>query len=71
MNDGRLHPTQKPVDLCELLVKTYRSEGQIVLDNCMRSGTTAVACKNTERNNIGFEQGKSIFQKSLHRLNAA
>ncbi len=52
---GSLHPTQKPVDLCEYLIKTYTNEGDLVLDNCMGSGTTAVACINTKRNYIGFE----------------
>jgi len=50
-----LHPTQKPLALFEYLVKTYTNEGEIVLDNCMGSGTTAVACINTNRNYIGFE----------------
>jgi site-specific DNA-methyltransferase (adenine-specific) len=49
------HPTQKPVELCEYLIKTYTNEGELVLDNCMGSGTTAVACINTNRNFIGFE----------------
>ena len=51
----KLHPTQKPIALCEYLIKTYTSEGDIVLDNCMGSGTTAVAAINTGRNYIGFE----------------
>lgn len=50
-----LHPTQKPVALFEYLIKTYTNEGETVLDNCMGSGTTAVACVNTNRNYIGFE----------------
>ena len=50
-----IHPTQKPVELCEWLIKTYTNENEIVLDNCMGSGTTAVACKNLNRNYIGFE----------------
>lgn len=70
MNNERIHPTQKPVDLCEMLVKTYANEGEIVLDNCMGSGSTAVACKNTGRHYIGFEQDKDIFQKAVFRLNA-
>lgn len=52
--DG-LHPTQKPVDLFEYLIRTYTNEGDVVLDNCIGSGTTAVACINTGRNFIGFE----------------
>jgi site-specific DNA-methyltransferase (adenine-specific) len=50
-----LHPTQKPVDLCEYLIKTYTNENELVLDNCIGSGTTAIACINTNRNYIGFE----------------
>ena len=50
-----LHPTQKPVALFEYLIKTYTNEGETVLDNCMGSGTTAIACLNTNRKYIGFE----------------
>ena len=52
---GTVHPTQKPVELCEYLIMTYTNPGEIVLDNCMGSGTTAVACVRTGRNYIGFE----------------
>ena len=52
---GKIHPTQKPVELFEYLIKTYTDEEDIVLDNCMGSGTTAIACINTNRNYIGFE----------------
>jgi site-specific DNA-methyltransferase (adenine-specific) len=51
----KFHPTQKPISLCEYLIKTYTNEGELVLDNCMGSGTTAVAAINTNRNYIGFE----------------
>lgn len=51
-----LHPTQKPVSLFEYLIKTYTNEGETVLDNCLGSGTTAVACINTNRNFIGIEK---------------
>jgi site-specific DNA-methyltransferase (adenine-specific) len=51
----KYHPTQKPVSLFEYLIKTYSNEGEIVLDNCMGSGTTAVACIRSKRNYIGFE----------------
>lgn len=51
----KLHPTQKPVLLCEYLIKTYTKENALVLDNCIGSGTTAVACINTKRNFIGIE----------------
>jgi len=52
---SNLHPTQKPLSLCEYLIKTYTNEGEVVLDNCIGSGTTAIACINTNRNYIGFE----------------
>lgn len=54
-SSGKLHPTQKPVYLFEWLIKTYTNEGDVVLDNCLGSGTTAVACLNTHRKFIGFE----------------
>lgn len=66
--DGKLHPTQKPTDLCEFLIKTYTNEGETVLDNCMGSGTTAIACMNTNRNYIGFELDKGYYEKSLERI---
>jgi len=53
-----LHPTQKPVTLFEYLIKTYTNEGDLVLDNCIGSGTTAIACIKTGRNFIGFDNGK-------------
>lgn len=52
---NKLHPTQKLVELCEYLIKTYTNENYLVLDNCMGSGTTAIACINLNRNYIGFE----------------
>lgn len=73
-NLNRLHPTQKPVELCEWLIKTYTNEGETVLDNCMGSGTTAVACVNTGRNFIGFETEPvyvDIANKRLDDLEAA
>lgn len=51
----KIHPTQKPVALFEYLIKTYTNEGDLVLDNCIGSGTTAIACINTNRNFIGIE----------------
>lgn len=62
------HPTQKPVALFEYLIKTYTDKGDTVLDNCMGSGTTAIACMNTERNFIGFELDKTYYEKSLERI---
>ena len=64
-----LHPTQKPVALLEYLIKTYTNEGDLVLDNCMGSGTTGVACKNTNRNFIGFELDETYFNIAKERLN--
>ena len=64
-----LHPTQKPVDLFEYLIKTYTNEGEVVLDNCMGSGTTAIACIRSNRNYIGFEKDTNYFEKSLIRIN--
>ena len=64
-----IHPTQKPVSLCEYLIKTYTKENDIVLDNCMGSGTTAIACMNTNRNFIGFETNEEYYNKSIERIN--
>ena len=67
----KLHPTQKPVALFEYLIKTYTNEGEVVLDNCMGSGTTAIACINTNRKYIGFETDKGYFDIANERVNAA
>jgi len=64
-----LHPTQKPVALFEYLIKTYTDEGDIVLDNCIGSGTTAIACINTNRNYIGFELDKEYYEIAKNRIN--
>jgi len=66
---NRFHPTQKPVALCEYLIKTYTNEGELVLDNCIGSGTTAVACINTNRNFIGIEKDEQIFNTAVNRIN--
>ena len=66
----RRHPTQKPVELCEYLIKTYTNPGEVVLDNCMGSGTTAVACVRTGRNYIGFELNQEYHKIALERLAA-
>lgn len=66
--NGKLHPTQKPVELVEYLIKTYSNEGDIVLDNCMGSGTTAIAAINTDRNFIGFELDKNYFDIANERI---
>lgn len=64
----KLHPTQKPVDLLEYLIKTYTNEGETVLDNCMGSGSTGVACVNTSRNFIGIELDEHYFQVAKDRI---
>lgn len=64
----KLHPTQKPVDLCEYLIKTYTNDGDTVLDNCMGSGTTGVACKHLGRNFIGIELDENYFNIAKNRI---
>ena len=65
----QIHPTQKPVHLFEYLIKTYTNEGDLVLDNCMGSGTTAIACINTNRNYICMEKDEGYFEKAQNRIN--
>jgi site-specific DNA-methyltransferase (adenine-specific) len=65
---SNLHPTQKPVALLEELIKTFSNEGDIILDNCMGSGSTGVACKNTNRNFIGIELDESYFKIAEERI---
>ncbi|MBS1988715.1 site-specific DNA-methyltransferase [Candidatus Dependentiae bacterium] len=62
------HPTQKPVLLFEWLIKTYTNEGMVILDNCMGSGTTAIACINTGRNYIGFENDANYYHMAIDRV---
>ena len=69
--DSGLHPTQKPVELLEYLIKTYTNEGETVLDNCMGSGSTGVACINTNRNFIGYELDEKYFEIAEKRINEA
>lgn len=68
---GSLHPTQKPIALLEYLIKTYTNEGETVLDNCMGSGSTGVACVNTNRNFIGYELNEEYFNIAQNRLREA
>ena len=68
---GALHPTQKPVDLLEYLIKTYTNEGETVLDFTMGSGSTGVACVNTNRNFIGIELDSNYFSIAEKRINQA
>ena len=63
-----IHPTQKPVDLLRYLVLTYTNEGDTVLDNCMGSGTTAIACIKEKRHFIGFELNKDYYDKAVRRI---
>lgn len=63
-----IHPTQKPVALLEYLIKTYTNEGDLVLDNCMGSGSTGVACVNTNRNFIGIELDEKYFNIAKDRI---
>jgi len=66
----KVHPTQKPVALMEYLIKTYTNEGETVLDNCMGSGTTGVACKKTGRHFIGIEKDEKYFEIAVSRVSA-
>lgn len=66
---GTLHPTEKPVPLLEYLIKTYSNEGDLVLDNCMGSGSTGEACLNTNRRFIGIENDEKHFNIAKTRLN--
>ena len=68
---SRVHPTQKPVALLEWLIKTYTNEGMTVLDNCMGSGSTAIACINTNRNFIGMELDENYFEIAKERIDKA
>jgi DNA modification methylase len=63
------HPTQKPIALMEWLIKTYTNENMMVLDNCIGSGTTAIACDNLNRQWIGIDLDQEFFKKALERIN--
>ena len=65
---GKLHPTQKPVNLMEYFIKTYTNEGETVLDFAMGSGTTGVACKNLNRKFIGIELDENYYQIAKERI---
>lgn len=70
--EGRgLHPTQKPVSLLEYLIKTYTNQVETVLDNCMGSGSTGIACLNTGRNFIGMELDDKYFEIAKERIEKA
>lgn len=70
-NKTQAHPTQKPVALMEYLIRTYTNEGDTVLDNCMGSGTTGVACINTGRNFVGMERDDKYFAIAKNRIEDA
>lgn len=67
-NNGFIHPTQKPLALCEYLIKTYSNENDLVLDNCAGSGTTLLAAKNLNRQFIGIEKEQKYFDIIKERL---
>ena len=67
-DEGKLHPTQKPIALYEYLVKTYSNEGDTIFDPCMGSGTTGVACLNTNRDFIGIERDENYYAIAEERL---
>ena len=69
--DKAIHPTQKPEALMEYLIKTYTNEGDLVLDNCMGSGTTGVACVRTNRKFIGIEKDEKYFETAEKRIKEA
>ena len=67
-DEGKLHPTQKPIALYEYLIRTYSNEGDTILDPCMGSGTTGVACIHTNRKFIGIERDREYYNIALDRL---
>ena len=67
----QVHPTQKPTDLLEFLINTYTEEGDVVLDNCMGSGSTGVACRHTNRQFIGIEKEPNYFGLACSRIQKA
>ena len=68
LSDKSLHPTQKPIELLEYLIKTYTNEGELVLDNCMGSGSTGVACISSNRKFIGIELNNDYFNIAKERI---
>ena len=65
---GRLHQNQKPLDLCKMLISTYTNEDDVVMDNCMGSNTTGLACKELNRQYIGIEKEKKYYDISVSRV---
>lgn len=70
-SQSKFHPTQKPVDLCSYFIRTYSLEGEVVLDNCMGSGSTGVSCGETGRRFIGIEMDERYFKTATERISAA
>lgn len=70
-NHKSLHPTQKPVELLEWLIRTYTNENETILDNCMGSGSTGVACVNTNRRFLGIELDNTYFEIAKKRIEEA
>jgi site-specific DNA-methyltransferase (adenine-specific) len=66
--NGKVHPTQKPIELLEWLINTYSNEEDLVLDNTMGSGSTGVACRNLNRNFIGIEKDEKYFDIAKQRI---
>jgi len=64
----KIHPTQKPLTLCEYLIRTYSNDGDTVLDSCMGSGTTGVAAKGLGRSFIGIEKDKTYYEAAKQRI---
>ena len=64
-----MHPTEKPIELMEWIIKSYTNENDMVLDNTMGSGTTGLACKNLNRNFIGIEKEENYYNIALSRIN--
>jgi site-specific DNA-methyltransferase (adenine-specific) len=63
------HPTEKSVEVCEWLIKSYTNKNEVVLDNCMGTGTTGLACRNTSRKFIGIEMDEKYFKIADERIN--
>ena len=68
MNGKKFHPTQKPIKLCEWLIRTFSNEGELILDNCMGSFTTAIACVKNNRKFVGFEKDENYMEIGNKRL---
>ena len=69
--ESRLHPTQKPVEACEYMIKTYTNPGETVLDCCMGSGTTGIAALNIGRDFVGIELSQEYFNIAKQRIESA